>query len=90
MHSNTILEIDVISGEGKCPGRRGRCEEWHGNTETDFGSHVAYGLSYRRGEVIDHKSDVEFGVVEVCGWQISKWKDEVKYRLSTSFQGPGS
>jgi hypothetical protein len=48
---DAILEEDVVGCKGKSPGSSRRSEEWHGDTETNFGSHVCI----RNGEVVDHR-----------------------------------
>jgi hypothetical protein len=78
VHGIAILEVDVVSCERECPCRCGRCEKRHGNAQSDFGGHIAYGFSYRRGEIVDHQSGVGFGAVEVGGLQRPKRMDIVK------------
>ena len=39
MVHNAVLQEYVVCGEGRGPGCGCRGEEWHGDTEADFGCH---------------------------------------------------
>jgi hypothetical protein len=49
---DAVLEEDVVERKGSSPSSSSRGQQWHGYTETNFGSHFC-GVGVDR-EVVDH------------------------------------